>query len=267
VVKNKGGQTLVTNAGSNGKFLGVMQLDVRGGKVQGYNYRLVPVFSKLLPEDKGMADLIKKIQAPYASVNNEVLARAEETLFRRGNFNGTFDQVICDAQRVVGDAQISLSPGFRWGTTVLPGQDITMANVMDQTCTTYPNTYVRPMKGEMIKLILEDVADNLFNTDPYYQQGGDMVRVGGMDYTIDPHQEMGKRIDNMTLDDGTPIEANKEYPVAGWASVGQVEEGAPIWDVVAEYLRDMKTVKIDKLNTPVIKNVAGNPGIDDYVKA
>ena len=266
VVKNKGGQTLVTNAGSNGKYVGVMQFDVRGGKVQGYDYKLVPIFSNFIEPDKEMTAYIENVRKPYMDELSEELAVSEGLLYRRGNFNGTFDQVICDAQREVGDAQISLSPGFRWGTSVLPGQTITMDNVMDQTCTTYPETYVREMTGADIKLILEDVADNLFNEDPYYQQGGDMVRVGGLDYTMTPKQKMGSRIDDMTLDDGTKIEANKKYKVAGWATVGSKAPGRPIWEVVADYLRVQKSVKIEKLNTPVIKNVAGNPGIDDYVK-
>ena len=266
VVKNKGGQTLVTNAGSNGKYVGVMQFDVRGGKVQGYDYKLVPIFSNFIEPDKAMTAYIEQVRKPYLNELSEELAVSEGLLYRRGNFNGTFDQVICDAQREVGDAQISLSPGFRWGTSVLPGQTITMDNVMDQTCTTYPETYVREMTGAQIKEILEDVADNLFNEDPYYQQGGDMVRVGGMDYTIEPGKKFGKRIDAMTLDNGTKIEANKSYKVAGWATVGSQAPGRPIWEVVADYLRVQKTVKIEKLNTPVIKNVAGNPGIDDYVK-
>ena len=171
VVENRGGRTLVTNAGSNGKFLGVMDLDVRGGKLQDFRYRLVPVFSNLLPADAEMQAYIDEVRAPYREKLEEKLAMAEETLYRRGNFNGTFDQVICDALRTVGDAQISLSPGFRWGTSVLPGQVITMDNVMDQTCITYPETYRREMKGSDIKAILEDVGDNLFNSDPYYQQG------------------------------------------------------------------------------------------------
>ena len=261
VVKNKGGQTLVTNAGSNGKFLGVMQLDVKNGKVQGYDYKLLPVFSNLLEPDPDMAAYVEQVRKPYLNKLQEELAVADSLLYRRGNFNGTFDQVIVDALREVGGAQIALSPGFRWGTTVLPGETITMENVLDQTCITYPETYVREMTGADIKLILEDVADNLFNPDPYYQQGGDMVRVGGLDYTIDPLQTIGKRITDMRLDDGTPIEANKSYTVAGWATVGSKAPGAPIWDVVAEYLREEKVAKVTKLNTPKILNVAGNPGI------
>ncbi len=265
-VKNAAGITLVTNAGSNGKFLGVMDFDIKNGKVRGYQYRLLPVFSDLLPADVEMQAYIDKVRAPYKSQLEEPLAVAEETLFRRGNFNGTFDQVICDALREMNDAQISLSPGFRWGTSVLPGQTITMDHVMDQTGMTYPETYRREMSGADVKDILEDVCDNLFNADPYYQQGGDMVRLGGLDYVLDPTAEFGKRISNMTLDDGTPVDAGKNYVVAGWATVGSQAPGVPVWDQVADYLRLQKTVKIKKLNTPKLVNVKGNPGIASYPK-
>ena len=261
VVKNKGGQTLVTNAGSNGKFLGMMQFDVRNGKVQDWRYKLLPVFSNLLEPDAEMANYIEEVRKPYLSTLTEELAVADQVLYRRGNFNGTFDQIICDALREVGGAQISLSPGFRWGTTVLPGQTITMDHVMDQTCITYPETYVREMKGSVIKEILEDVADNLFNDDPYYQQGGDMVRVGGLDYTMNPKGKFNTRVTDMVLDDGTKIEANKNYTVAGWATVGSKAPGAPIWEVVSEYLRSEKVAKVKKLNTPKIVGMEGNPGI------
>jgi sulfur-oxidizing protein SoxB len=260
-VSNPGGKTLVTNAGSNGKFLGVMDLDYKGKKLRDFRYRLLPIFSNLLDADAEMAAYVEKARKPYLPKLQEELAVAENLLFRRGNFNGTFDQVICDALRVEGDAQISLSPGFRWGTTVLSGQTITMEHVMDQTCITYPETYVREMNGENLKLILEDVADNLFNKDPYYQQGGDMVRLGGLDYSIDPDAGAGERIADMQLDDGTRIEASKNYKVAGWATVGSESPGAPVWDVVADYLRREDTARIKKLNSPKIKNVAGNPGI------
>ena len=260
-VSNPGGRTLVTNAGSNGKFLGVMDMDYKGKKLRDFRYRLLPIFSNLLDADAEMAAYVEKVRKPYLPKLQEELAVAENLLFRRGNFNGTFDQVICDALRVEGDAQISLSPGFRWGTTVLSGQTITMEHVMDQTCITYPETYVREMTGENIKLILEDVADNLFNKDPYYQQGGDMVRLGGLDYSIDPEAGAGERIADMQLDDGTRIEAAKNYKVAGWATVGSESPGAPVWDVVADYLRREDTARIKKLNSPKIKNVAGNPGI------
>jgi len=266
IVNNRGGQTLVTNAGSNGKFLGVLDLDVRGGKLRDFRYRLLPVFSNMIEPDKAMQAYIDQVRKPYLDKLTEELATGDQLLYRRGNFNGTFDQIICDAQRVVGDAEISLSPGFRWGTTVLPGQPVTMEHVLDQTCTTYPETYVREMSGEQVKLILEDVCDNLFNKDPFYQQGGDMVRVGGLDYVCDPTATMGKRIADMTLDDGTAIDPKKKYKVAGWATVGSKSSGRPIWDVVADYLRDQKEVKIDKINTPKLKNVEGNPGIADYPK-
>jgi sulfur-oxidizing protein SoxB len=265
VVKNAGGKTLVTNAGSNGKFLGVMDLDIKGGKVKDFRYRLLPVFSNLLSADPEMQTYIDKVRAPYKEQLTEELAVTEGVLYRRGNFNGTFDQVICDALREVNDAQISLSPGFRWGTSVLPGQSITMDNVMDQTCITYPETYRREMSGADIKAILEDVCDNLFNADPYIQQGGDMVRVGGLDYVCDPTASMGSRISEMTLDDGTPIEASKKYVVSGWASVAdQPPPGPPVWEQVAEYLRSKETIRVEKLNTPKLKNVKGNPGLADY---
>lgn len=265
VVKNKGGQTLVTNAGSNGKFLGFMQFDVRNGKVQDWRYTLMPVFSNLLEADKEMTGYIEEVRKPYLKTLTEELAVAEGLLYRRGNFNGTFDQIICDALREVGGAQISLSPGFRWGTSVLPGQAITMDNVMDQTCMTYPETYVREMSGQTIKDILEDVADNLFNHDPYYQQGGDMVRVGGLDYTMDIKGKSMNRVSDMTLDDGTKIDPNKKYTVAGWATVGSKAPGKPIWELVAEYLRHEKVAKIKKLNTPKLKGAKGNPGMKEYL--
>jgi sulfur-oxidizing protein SoxB len=261
-VRNPGGRTLVTNAGSNGKFLGVMDLKFSGGRVSEYRYRLLPVFSEELPADPGMQAAIDRIRAPYLSKLQEPLAVAGSLLYRRGNFDGPFDQVICDALRERNDAQIALSPGFRWGTTVLPGQTITMEHVLDQTCTTYPETYVREMTGEQLKAVLEDVADNLFNTDPFYQQGGDMVRVGGMHYRIDPAAGFGKRIDEMRLDSGETVEASKTYRVAGWATVGSKSPGEPVWETVAAYLRDHRQVDIRKLNTPTLKNVGPNPGMD-----
>lgn len=262
-VKNSKGITLVTNTGSNGKFVGVLDLKFGAQGVSGYQYKLLPVFANFLKADQTMASYIETMRQPWQSKLDEPLAVAGELLYRRGNFNGTFDQVICDALRTVNDAQISLSPGFRWGTSVLPGQTITMEHVLDQTCITYPETYVREMSGGDLKAILEDVGDNLFNPDPYYQQGGDMVRLGGLDYRFDPLQTMGKRVSEMTLDNGEKIEASKKYKVAGWATVGSQSPGEPIWDTVATYLRDVKTVKIKKLNTPVLLNTANNPGISN----
>ncbi len=263
VVDNPGGKTLVTNAGSNGKFLAVLDLDVGPGRLNGYRYRLLPVFSNLLPADPEMSAYIDGVRAPWKDRLNEELAIAGTLLYRRGNFNGTFDQVICDALREVGEAQIALSPGFRWGTTILPGQPITMEHVLDQTCITYPETYVRDMSGEEIKLILEDVGDNLFNPDPYYQQGGDMVRVGGLNYTCDPTAEIGSRISDLQLDSGEALQADKQYKVSGWGIVGSKAPGPPVWDVVAEYLRQHETIKIGKMNTPRLLNVKDNPGIGD----
>ena len=264
IIGNSAGKTIVTNAGSNGKFLGVLDLDFGSAGVRDFRYRLLPVFANLLEPDPEMSEYIATVREPWLDQLNEPLAVAEQVLYRRGNFNGTFDQLICDAQRVVGDSQIALSPGFRWGTTVLPGDTVTMERVLDQTCITYPETYVRDISGEQIKLILEDVSDNLFNPDPFYQQGGDMVRIGGMNYVCEPRAEPGRRISEMTLDDGSKIEASKNYRVAGWATVGSVAPGPPIWDVVATYLRDLGTLRVDKLNTPVLKGLNENPGMVEY---
>ncbi len=259
-VKNAKGVTLVTNAGSNGKFLAVMDFDVKNGKVAGYKYRLLPVFSNLIEPDRAMADYIKKVRAPFEAKLNEKLAVTEDVLYRRGNFNGTFDQVICDALMEVRGADIAFSPGFRWGTTVLPGDTITMERVMDQTGLTYPATTLNEMTGAQIKEIMEDVCDNLFNPDPYYQQGGDMVRVGGLQYTCNPNAKIGHRISNMTVR-GKPLDPNKKYLVAGWASVAENVQGPPIWDVVAEYLRNVKVIKKVKLNQPRLIGMEKNPGI------
>jgi sulfur-oxidizing protein SoxB len=262
VVQNAKGRTLVTNAGSNGKFLGVIDLKLGNGGVKEYNYKLLPVFSNELPAHNGMQAFIDKTRAPYLQKLQEPLAVAGSLLYRRGNFDGPFDQIICAALRQQNDAQISLSPGFRWGTSILPGQTITMEHVLDQTCMTYPETYVRDMTGQQIKDILEDVADNLFNLDPFYQQGGDMVRTGGLSYRIDPTASMGKRIDNMRLENGKVVDASQKYRVAGWATVGAKSPGEPVWDTVAAYLKDKKVVEVKKLNQPEFKNMGSNPGID-----
>ena len=262
VVKNGGGQTLVTNAGSNGKFLGVLDFDVRNGKVADFRYKLLPVFARLLPADQEMQALVDKARAPHLAKLNEKLAVTEGLLYRRGNFNGTFDQLILDALIKVKDAEIAFSPGFRWGTSLLPGQPILMEHLLDQTAITYPWTTVTNMSGEMIKTVLEDVCDNLFNADPYYQQGGDMVRVGGLQYTCEPTARMGSRIHDMMLK-GRPIDPKKTYKVAGWTPVSEEAKnaGEPVWEVVASYLRDLKTVQPVRLNLPTLKGVGKNPGM------
>ena len=261
VVKNAGGNTIVTNAGSNGKFVGVLDLEFGRAGVVGYRYRLMPVFSNLLDENPAMAKYIRDVRAPYLSTLNEELATSESLLYRRGNFNGTFDQVICDALLEQLDSQISLSPGFRWGTTVLPGDTITMERVLDQTCMTYPETYVREMEGQELKSILESVADNIFTPDPYYQQGGDMVRTGGLGYSCAPRNGFGERISDLRLRDGSLINASQRYKVAGWATVGSKSAGPAVWDVVADHLRDKKEISIDRVETPVLKGITNNPGL------
>jgi len=259
-VSNPGGKTLVTNAGSNGKFLGVLDLDVRDGRVRDVRYKLLPVFSNLLPADAEMSAHIARVRAPYESKLGEKVAACESLLYRRGNFNGTLDQVILDALMAVKGAEIAFSPGFRWGTSLLAGEPITFEHVMDWSAITYPMTTLNDLSGETIKTILEDVCDNLFNPDPYYQQGGDMVRVGGLTYTCTPGARMGERITGMRLG-GKPIEAGKTYKVAGWASVAEGVTGEPIWDVIARYLRDRKSIAAPALNVPRLAGVEGNRGI------
>ena len=257
------GRTLVTNAGSNGKFLGVLDLQVGAGGVSDARYRLLPVFSRLLDEDADMAAYIAEARKPFEGKLTEKLALTEGLLYRRGRFNGTFDQLIVEALLKERDAEIAFSPGFRWGTTLLPGQPITMEHVLDQTAITYPYSTVNALTGETIKTILEDVADNLFNPDPYYQQGGDMVRVGGLQYAIDPRAAMGKRITRMEID-GKPLDPAKFYKVAGWAPVSEEAKaagGEAIWDVFARYLRANKVIAPRKLNVPKIEGMAGNPGM------
>ena len=264
-VANAGGTTLVTNAGSNGKFLGVMDFDVKGGKVVGHRYRLLPVFADQLPPDPAMQALIAKLRAPYEGKLGEKLAVTDGLLYRRGNFNGSWDQLICDALMDVQGAEIAFSPGFRWGTTLLPGDAITRELLMDQLAITYPYATVSELTGETIKTVLEDVADNLFNPDPYYQQGGDMVRVGGLTYRCEPAAAMGRRIHDMRLG-GRPVEAGKTYKVAGWAPVAEEAKSAPgvkpVWDVVETWLKSQGgRVKPRRINTPRLVGVAGNPGM------
>ncbi len=264
-VKNAGGTTLVTNAGSNGKFLGVMDLQVKDGKVADFRYRLLPVFADLLPADAAMDALIAKSRAPYEAKLQEQLAVTDGLLYRRGNFNGSWDQLVCDALLDVQGAEIAFSPGFRWGTTLLPGEAITRELMLDQLAITYPYTTLADMSGATIKTVLEDVADNLFNPDPYYQQGGDMVRVGGLTYTLTPGSKMGARIDDMRLN-GRSIEADKTYKVAGWAPVSEEARRAnpkPVWDVVEVWLKQQGggRVKPRRINTPKLVGVAGNAGL------
>jgi sulfur-oxidizing protein SoxB len=264
-VSNAGGKTLVTNAGSNGKFLGVMDFDVKNGKVADFRYRLLPVFANQLKADGEMFALINKIRAPYEAKLAEKLAVTDGLLYRRGNFNGSWDQLICDALIDVQGADIAFSPGFRWGTTLLPGDTITRELLMDQVATTYSFATVTDMSGQTIKTVLEDVADNLFNPDPYYQQGGDMVRVGGLTYTMEPGASMGSRISNMRLK-GQPVEAGKTYKVAGWAPVAEEARTAPgvkpVWDVVETWLKNQGgRVKTRTINTPRLLGTQGNPGI------
>ncbi len=258
-VTNPGGKTLVTNAGSSGKFLGVLDLELAKGRVTGIRYRLLPVFSELLKPDAAMAALIDKMREPHAAAYAEKIATSDRLLYRRGNFGGTVDQLICDALRSEFDAEIALSPGFRWGSSVLPGQPVTMEDVLTETAITYPETYLQTMTGGQIKDILEDVCDNLFNADPYYQQGGDMVRVGGFAYTCTPAESVGRRISDLKLDNGRALAAGKSYKVAGWASVN-AQQGKPVWDVFVRYLRSGKMPEQRGAGV-TLKGVDDNPGI------
>lgn len=258
-VSNAGGVTLVTNAGASGKFLAVLDLDIAKGKVGNARYRLLPVFSELLKPDAAMQALIDKMREPHAAAWSDKIATADRLLYRRGNFSGTVDQLICDALRGELNAEIALSPGFRWGVTALAGQPLTMEDVLAETAITYPQTYVQSMTGGQIKDVLEDVCDNLFNADPYYQQGGDMVRVGGLSYTCTPAETVGKRISELKLDGGHALEAGKSYKVAGWASVNE-QNGKPVWDVVASHLRSGKPPNRQPPGV-TLKGVEDNPGV------
>lgn len=264
-VANVGGKTLVTNAGSNGKFLGVMDFEVKGSSVVDYRYRLLPVFANQIRPDPEMAALIDKVRAPYEARLAEPLAVSDGLLYRRGNFNGSWDQLICDALMAVQGAEIAFSPGFRWGTTLLPGETITRETMMEQLAITYPQATLTRQSGAQIKTVLEDVADNLFNPDPYLQQGGDMVRVGGLHYTCTPGETLGRRIGEMRLG-GRLLEADKLYTVAGWAPVAEAARTAPgnrpVWELVESWLGDQKgSVGVRQLNTPRLLGVAGDPGM------
>ncbi len=235
------GKTLVTNAGSNGKFLGVLDLEVKGGAVAGYRYRLLPVFSNLLPADAAMSAYIEGVRSPHRAKLEEKLAVTEGLLYRRGTYNGTWDQLLLEALLAEKNAEIAFSPGFRWGSTLLPGDAITFEHLMDQTAITYPQSTLNELTGEQIKAILEDIADNAFNPDAYLQQGGDMVRVGGMTYACNPCASIGARISDMRLA-GRPLEAAKRYKVAGWAPVAEGATGEPVWELAARYLRARRTI-------------------------
>ena len=260
IVENGGGRTVVTNAGSNGKFLAVLDLEVQAGRVADFRYRLLPVFSNLLPADPAMAALIERVRLPFKAKLAEKLAVTEGLLYRRGNFNGTFDQLILDALMAVKDAEIGFSPGFRWGTTLLPGQAILREHLMDQTAITYPQVTLNEFTGAEIKAILEDVCDNLFNPDPYLQQGGDMVRVGGMSYACDPLAKMGARISDLRIRE-QPIDAGKRYKVAGWAPVAAGATGEPAWELVERYLKDRKTIAARTPNVPRLIGMERNQGL------
>jgi sulfur-oxidizing protein SoxB len=258
-VTNAGGTTLVTNAGSNGKFLGVLDLDLAKGRLKEVRYRLFPVYSELLKPDAAMQTLIERMREPYASAYAKKITTIDRLLYRRGNFTGTVDQLICTALRDEFDAQIAFSPGFRWGTSALPGQPLTMEDVLAETAISYPETYVQRMTGKEIKDFLEDVCDNLFNPDPYHQQGGDMVRLGGMSYTCMPMEPAGRRISGLTLEGGRTLEARKTYKVAGWASVNE-RNGLPISDVIARHLASAKAGGQNDGGV-ILRGVDGNPGI------
>ncbi len=241
----KVGNTLLIASGSHGKFVSRLDLDVQNGAVKGFRYKLIPLFADAIKPDAEMTAAVAKARAPYAKELSRVVGRADSLLYRRGNFNGSFDDVICAALLKERDAEIALSPGFRWGTSVLPGQPITVEDIHNATAITYPQVYRVAMSGERLKDVLEDVADNLFNPDPYYQQGGDMVRCGGLGYAIDVSKPIGQRISAMTnLKSGKPIEPNKDYTVAGWASVNEGTQGPPVWDLVEHHVTAEKTVRV-----------------------
>jgi sulfur-oxidizing protein SoxB len=241
------GKTLLVASGSHGKFVSRLDLDVQNGEVRDYRHRLIPIFSDVIRPDEEVAKAVKASRAPFEAELGRELGTTETLLYRRGNFNGTFDDLICQALLEVREADIALSPGFRWGTSVLPGEKITVEDLHNACAMTYPAAYRSTMTGKTLKDIMEDVADNLFNKDPYYQQGGDMVRVGGMGYTIDPNAEIGRRISEMTLlKSGEPIDPAREYTVTGWASVNEGTEGPPIWEVVEDYLGRHPVVRLEE---------------------
>ena len=241
----KAGKTLLVASGSHGKFVSRLDLDVRGVEIRDFRYRLIPLFSDAIRPDPEMAAEIARVRAPFAAELGRVVGRSESLLYRRDNFNGTFDDLICAAIMQERDAEIALSPGFRWGTSVPPGAPITVEDIHNETAITYPQVYRVAMTGARLKEIFEDVADNLFNPDPYYRQGGDMVRCGGLGYAIDIRKGAGSRISSMThLKSGKPIDAGKEYTVAGWASVEEGTQGPPAWELVERYVAAKKNIRV-----------------------
>ena len=243
------GETVIVASGSNGKFVSRVDLDVQNGRMMGFKHKLIPIFSDVITPDKAMTELIDEQRAPYIKELSEVIGKSESLLYRRGNFNGTWDDLICDALIQEREADISMSPGVRWGPSILPGQDITREDIWNVTSMTYGKAYRTEMTGEFIHIILEDVADNLFNSDPYYQQGGDMVRIGGMSYRIDINKPQGSRITDMVLlRTGEKIDPAKTYVVAGWASVNENTEGPQIWDVVENYIRKQGSISVQSNN-------------------
>ena len=247
------GETILIASGSNGKFVSRVDLDVRDGRMMGFRHKLIPIFSDVITPDAEMASLIETERAPFKAELEEVVGKTESLLYRRGNFNGTWDDLICDAIRSERDAQIALSPGVRWGPSLIPGDDITREDIHNACSMTYGQVYRNEMSGEMLKTVLEDVADNIFNPDPYYQQGGDMVRVGGLSYAIDIARPMGERISALTLTDtGEAIDPAKSYTVGGWASVNEGTEGPQIWDVIEAHIRKTGTVRVDPRTTVTV---------------
>ena len=247
------GDTIIIASGSNGKFVSRVDLDVRDGRMMGFRHKLIPIFSDVIAPDPQMTSLIQEQRAPYKADLEEVIGQTDSLLYRRGNFNGTWDDLICDALLSEREADIAMSPGVRWGPSLLPGQDITREDIWNVTSMSYPNAYRNEMTGEFLKVVLEDVADNLFNPNPYYQQGGDMVRVGGLGDRIDVSKPQGSRITEMTLlKTGEMIDPAKTYQIAGWASVNEGTEGPPIWDVVESHIRKLGTVSLDPNNSVTV---------------
>ena len=250
------GDTIIVASGSNGKFVSRVDLDVKDGQMMGFRHKLIPIFSDVIEPDAEVAALIDEQRAPYEAQMTEVIGQTEDLLYRRGNFNGTWDDLICDALLSERDAEIALSPGVRWGPSLIPGQDITREDIWNVTSMTYGEAYRTEMTGEFLKIVLEDVADNIFNPDPYYQQGGDMVRTGGLGYSIDISQPQGSRISDMTLlKTGEPIDPARSYVIAGWASVNEGTEGPQIWDVVESHIAKLGTVKLDENNSVTVTGI------------